>query len=347
METPPRRQDERSRGMRSRGVHRVDTMDCMNNSQRDIGKLERVPLREVWPREAADFTPWLRDNIDVLSDQLGLSLTNAESEQSAGDFSVDLIAETEDGRSVVIENQLERSDHDHLGKLLTYAASYEAAIAIWIVAEARAEHVKAIAWLNQSAPSDVYLVRVEAIRIAGSPAAPLLTRIIGPSIEARQVADTKKDYSERHELRRAFWSGLLTLAKSRSRLHANISPGPYSAMYTHEGPLSWNYAIRQHAARVDLYIDAGADSEEANEALFKGLLAHRQEIEAAYGGPLDWERMDGSRACRVSQELAVGGYRDPEMEWPPIQEAMVDCMLRLEQASRPFLRTLLETSGSS
>ncbi len=318
----------------------------MNERERDIGKLERVPLREVWPREATDFTPWLRDNIDVLSDQLGLTLTNAESERSAGDFSVDLIAETEDGRSVVIENQLERSDHDHLGKLLTYAASFEAAIAIWVVAEARAEHLQAIAWLNQSVPSDLYLVRVEAIRIGDSPAAPLLTKIIGPSVEARQVADTRKEYSEQHALRDAFWQGLLALAKTKSHLHANISPGPGGAVWSREGPIAWNYAIRQHSARVDLYIDAGEGSEEANEAMFEGLLAHREEIEAAYGGPLDWQRLEGSRACRVSQELSGGGYRDPDTKWPSIQKAMVDSMLKLEQACRPFLRSLRRTSGS-
>ena len=100
-----------------------------------IGTLERVPFREVWPHEAHDFTKWLEDNIDVLNDIINLSLSSVEREQSAGDFSVDLVAEDDEGNLVVIENQLERSDHDHLGKLITYLTALDAKAAIWIVAD--------------------------------------------------------------------------------------------------------------------------------------------------------------------------------------------------------------------
>ena len=85
-----------------------------------IGSLRRVALREVWPHEALDFTPWLEENIDELNNVIDLSLSVVEREQSAGDFSVDLVAEDESGNPVIIENQLERSNHDHLGKLITY-----------------------------------------------------------------------------------------------------------------------------------------------------------------------------------------------------------------------------------
>ena len=85
-----------------------------------IGSLRRVALREVWPHEAQDFTPWLAENIDVLNNAIDLSLSIIEREQAAGDFSVDLVAEDESGNPVIIENQLERSNHDHLGKLITY-----------------------------------------------------------------------------------------------------------------------------------------------------------------------------------------------------------------------------------
>ena len=85
-----------------------------------IGKIERVPLRDIWKHEAYDFTSWLQDNIDILNDALGLSLSNPESEQSAGSFNVDLVAKDETGNPVIIENQLEKSDHSHFGKLITY-----------------------------------------------------------------------------------------------------------------------------------------------------------------------------------------------------------------------------------
>ena len=97
-----------------------------------IEKIVRVPLRDVWRHEALDFTKWLQENIDVLNDVLGLSLISAESEQSAGNFNVDLVAEDEGGNTTIIENQLEKSDHDHLGKVITYLTALDAKNAIWI-----------------------------------------------------------------------------------------------------------------------------------------------------------------------------------------------------------------------
>ena len=126
-----------------------------------IEKLQRVALREVWKHEALDFTKWLEENIDVLNDVLDLSLSSAESEQSAGAFSVDVLAEDEAGNPVVIENQLEASNHDHLGKLITYLTAIEARTAVWIVANPRPEHVRAMSWLNESSTASFYLVKVK------------------------------------------------------------------------------------------------------------------------------------------------------------------------------------------
>lgn len=110
----------------------------------EIGKLERVPLKEVWKHEALEFTKWLEENIDVLNDVLDINLSSVEREQSAGSFSVDLVAEDEAGDLVVIENQLGKSEHDHLGKLITYLTALEAKTAIWIVTDPRPEHVRAV-----------------------------------------------------------------------------------------------------------------------------------------------------------------------------------------------------------
>jgi|GEM_PF-1898783 len=152
-----------------------------------IGKIRGVELREVWRHEAYDFTTWLEHNPDVLSEALGIVIDNVERERSVGNFRVDLRGEDASGNAVVIENQLERSDHDHLGKLITYVAASQAHTAIWIVSDPRPEHVGAITWLNESATADFFLVKVEAIRIGDSPAAPLLTLITGPSAETRQA----------------------------------------------------------------------------------------------------------------------------------------------------------------
>ena len=187
-----------------------------------IGKIERVPLRDVWKHEALDFTRWLEDNIDVLNEALDLNLSGPEREKDAGAFSVDLVAEDDKGNPVVIENQLERSNHDHLGKLITYTSALGAKTAIWIVADPRPEHVAAISWLNESGSTSFYFVKVEAIKIGESEAAPLLTQIVGPSEEGKEAGKKKKEMAERYTIRRRFWTGLLERAKQKTKLHSAI-----------------------------------------------------------------------------------------------------------------------------
>jgi len=307
-----------------------------------IGKIQRVDLREVWAKEDQEFTPWLRDSIDVLSEALDIDLSAAESEQSAGDFSIDILAEDADGNPVIIENQLERSNHDHLGKIITYLTAIEARTAIWIVADPRPEHVKAIAWLNEASPASFYLLKVEAIRIGESQPAPLLTLIVGPSEEARDAGRAKKEVAERYHIREEFWTSLLATARERTPLHANISPRAYSWLGTGSGKrgLGLNYSIRQHRASAELYIDRGKGAEDENKAIFDILHAHKDEVERIFGEPLSWERLDNARACRIAKYIEVGGYRDDREEWPDIQDAMIDAMIRLEKALRPHIDAL-------
>jgi hypothetical protein len=152
-----------------------------------VGRLVRVPLREVWRHEAYDFTQWLQDNIEDLNDALDITLVNVDREQTTGSFSIDLVAEDEAGGTVIIENQLGKSDHDHLGKLITYLTGMSAKAAIWIVSDPRPEHVAAVTWLNEAISANFYMVKVEAVRIGDSPLAPLFTLIVGPSEETKDV----------------------------------------------------------------------------------------------------------------------------------------------------------------
>lgn len=317
-----------------------------NAAPRTIGKIERVVLREVWKHEALNLTTWLEENIDVLNEALELNLTNVDREKAAGAFSVDLVAEDETGGVVVIENQLERSNHDHLGKLITYTAFMDARSAIWIVSDPRAEHVRAISWLNEGAGADFYLVKIEGIRIGDSPPAPLLTLIVGPSEESREVGEVKKERAERYGIRRRFWAGLLGRAKERTRLHSAISPGEHGWLGAGAGKsgLSFNYTLGQHRCGVELYIDRGRDAEGENRegenrSIFDAIEAQRAEVEAAYGGTLSWEPLEGKRACRIAERFDDGGYKD-EDRWPEIQAVLVDAMVRLETALRPALTKL-------
>lgn len=260
-----------------------------------VAKIERVPLRDVWPREEADFTEWLQENLDVLDNATGLTLVNAEREKPAGDFSADLVAEDQRGNPVVIENQLEKSDHDHLGKLITYLAALDSRTGIWIVSEPRPEHVSAISWLNDAGAASFYLVKLEAIKIGDSDPAPLLTLIVGPSEEGRQIGDTKREIAERYSIRYRFWTGLLDYAKTKTKLHAGISPSPSGWISAASGVpgVRYYYHITGHAASVEVGIDLGKGFDEQNRAYFDRLIAHKETIEQALGEPLEWRKIEG------------------------------------------------------
>ena len=306
-----------------------------------IGKIERVPLREVWKHEALDFTTWLQDNIGVLDEALDISLSSAEREQSAGDFAVDIVAEDESGNIVIIENQLAKSDHDHLGKLITYLTALEAKAAIWIVEEPRPEHVKAIGWLNESSPASFYLVKVEALRIADSPPAPLLTLIVGPSEEGREVGETKKQLAERQIMRRRFWTQLLQMLRGKTSLHASVSPRTDSWLSTGAGKtgLTLDYAVRQHSAGVYLWISRGKEALEETKQIYESFCEARAQIEEAFGEALTWKPPEGRLSAVIEQNLDLGGWRD-EDKWPEIHEAMIDAMIRLEKALRAHIDAL-------
>ena len=304
-----------------------------------IGRIKRVGLREVWSHEAFDFTTWLEDNVDVLFEATGLQLTGVEREQAAGDFSVDLIATDQDGDAVVIENQLERSDHDHLGKLITYLVGLQARRAVWIVADPRPEHVAAVTWLNEGASADFYLLKLEAIRIGGSEPAPLLTQIAGPSETTREVGRAKQDMAEGERRYYRFFEGLLERAKAKTQLHANISPGKAHWVGASAGisGLTFNYVVRRHNADIELYVDT-PDSD-ANKRMLQTLFEKKEAIEEAFGGPLVWDSKDGRRACRIRNTFTQGGLRD-EGDWDAVHDQLAEGMARFEKAVRPHLKSL-------
>lgn len=305
-----------------------------------VGKIQRVPLREVWRHEALSLTPWLQENLEVINAVTGLTLVTAEREQSAGSFSVDLVAEDESGRTIVIENQLEKSDHDHLGKLITYLVAFDAQVAIWIVSYPRPEHVSAINWLNETSAVDFYLLKLEAIRINDSLPAPLFTLIVGPSEEARQVGETKKELADKHKQRQKFWTELLARAEKRTDLHRNASPSIDTMIYaanSGKSRIRYAYRIRYETGLVALYIER--DDAAENHRLFTHLKSHQNDIEASFGQALIWDHREGRIRCSIEFIITTGGLQDTE-RWPEIQDAMIEAMSRLEASLRPFINQL-------
>ena len=307
-----------------------------------IGKIERIKLRDVWKHEALDLTTWLQENIEILNEAIDLNISNPEIEKSAGSFKVDIVAEDDSGNPVIIENQLEKSDHEHLGKLITYLVAMEAKTAIWIVSDPRPEHLASISWLNESSSANFYLLKLEAIKIGGSPPAPLLTLIVGPSEEGKEVGKAKKEIAERNQIREKFWAQLLETAKVKSNLHANISPAKYGWLGTSAGKqgLGFNYGLRKNEAQVEMYIDRGKEKEDENIRIFEKLVKEKETIEKSFGGSLEWDRLETRRACRIRKIIREGGCHDAETKWPEIHASMVEAMIRLEKALKPYISKL-------
>lgn len=307
-----------------------------------IGKIEKVPLRDIWKHESNNFTKWLQNNIDVLSEVIKIPLTNVEREQSTGNFYVDLTAEDNSGNTVIIENQLEKSDHDHLGKIITYLSSMDAATAIWIVSEPRPEHVSAINWLNESTAANFYLLKIEGVKIGNSDPAPLLTLIVGPSEETENVGKSKREKKERYVLRKDFWTIVLNKLKDKTNLFNAVSPSESSWLGAGSGKRGIQYTmwVTQEDARLSLYIDRGKDSEEENQAILEKLEQHKVEIESIYGDKFEWHKRDDERACQIIINIPNGGYKSDKEKLDSIGENLAECMTRFEKSFSKYIKDL-------
>lgn len=308
----------------------------------DISKLEIIPLRQAFRHEAHNFTVWLEGNIDALSERINLRLNVLEREKLVGSFHVDLYCEDDAGNIVIIENQLEQTDHDHLGKLLTYMVNLEAKVAIWIVANVRQEHLRVIDWLNESTATDThfYLIQVEAIRIGNSAYAPLFTVRAGPDAQTKEIGETKKEWAERHILRQQFWAKLLERSRDRTNLGANRSPSRdyWLAVSLGRSGFNYNYLIYGDHAAIDLYIDVGY--QEKNKSIFDRLYAEKDAIESEFGDALEWRRLDDKRTSRIVKSYhGYGGLHERD-KWENLQDILIDALIRFDKTMRKRVRNM-------
>ena len=176
----------------------------------DLGELREVPVRNIWRNETRDFTPWLAENLDRLSEAIGIRLDLSGTEIAVENFAADILARNiEDGSFVLIENQLEKTDHTHLGQILTYLAGLEAKTVIWISPDFQEPHLSAIRWLNEHTADDFsfFAVRLKVIRIGDSAPAVIFDVLERPSGWERALSEKRrKGYTEESEKRLAFWT---------------------------------------------------------------------------------------------------------------------------------------------
>lgn len=280
-----------------------------------LSKLVQVPLREVWKHEALDFTHWLAlpENIELLGEVIGVQFVNIQREVSVGQFYVDILASDENDRQVVIENQLEATDHDHLGKIITYAAGLQADVVVWIVERAREEHERAVNWLNDNTTerANFFLLQIEAWKIGDSLPAPRFNIIAKPNDWAKVVKQSASasSVSELKFKQQAFFERARDYGEANAKYIKSWSkPHPQQwydvAIGSSQAHITLLVNSIQKTVSVDLYINDNKD-------LYGKLHAARDEIEAKLALRLDWQELPNKKASRIIVSRA-GDFSDDE-----------------------------------
>ena len=309
----------------------------------DVGFIQTVAIREVWPTENADFTPWLQLNIGELDKVLGLGLSDPQREVGAGAFRIDLVAETDFG-DVIIENQFGKSDHRHLGQLATYLSYRDVQRAIWIVEEARAEHVKAVEALNARGVGQIWMVTVRPVRIGDSPAAPVFTVVAEPpedAIPPGTTGTTDPDLTPTQRQRRNFMAALFQQAQDEGidSPFKNLKPhhaGLQDASARGPG-LVYRVAVNRRGSRVVL-----TNKKDRWTGALAALLENRESIDDAFrrsGLPqaLKW------RAWLADGRWAIGYRVEAGCEGEPDRTRMLElnrASALMKSVFDPYLRAL-------
>lgn len=316
----------------------------------EFGEVVAVDLREMWANEATSFTPWLAENLNRLGAALGLDLELATRESRVGSFSCDIEArDLGSSRKVVIENQLTPTDHDHLGKLLTYAAGLEAGVVVWVARELRDEHRQTLTWLNArtGAGTDFYGVVVEVFRIDQSRPAVEFNVMVAPNAwrdppPGSPGGPGDGSLSERY---RQFFQALIDILREKHRF-TNARAGQPQNWYTFStGVTGFVYGFNFPAggrARTELYIDVGDQG--LNKAIFDTLQADQVALTREFGTELEWERLEHRRACRIGTTRPAA-IDMPTEQLEVVRDWGIQNLLKFAQVfSNKRLREALDTA---
>lgn len=314
----------------------------------ELGTIENVDIREVWPTEDDHFTPWLGDNLDKLGAELGLDLELIATEAQVGPFRLDVRAQDANIRGeVIIENQFGHTDHSHLGQLLTYAGGFDAGVVVWIAEQFRDEHREALDFLNSRTGEDTQFfgVEIEVWKIGDSLVAPHFNLVSTPNEWRKQgVSGTQAsgNVSERQERYRAFFQQLIDTMREEHKF-TGAKVGRAQSFYRFASGFSGiGYLSRfKEGSRygVELYIDTR--DKVRNERLFDDLEEQKAEIESLLSESLLWLRSDSIRACRV-EAVRDGTIDDDEETLEEIRTWMVDRLLKFREVFEPRLAELAE-----
>jgi hypothetical protein len=313
-----------------------------------LARLERVELRNAWASESSDFTPWLaqEENIRLLGEAIGIELEVEAEEKNVGPFRADILCkDIANGTWVLIENQLERTDHLHLGQLITYAAGLHAVTIVWIASRFTDEHRAALDWLNEVTNDSILFfgLEVELWRIADSPMAPKFNIISSPNDWTKSVADARKVIeqgaaSESGQRYIEFWTFFgrqIELRKSNLRIpKPNADYWKSFSLGRSEFLLSAMALARDEWIGVQLSL-IGARAKHR----FKQLEARKAEIEQAIGAPVLWRELPNHKESQIRLLLENTDLKDRE-RWPEISSWLIEKTERFLAVFRPIVKDL-------
>jgi hypothetical protein len=311
----------------------------------NLGTLSRVPLRTAWQHEANQFTPWLSqaDNLNALADALGLSeLVCVATEHWVGDFKLDILC-TDGDDQVIIENQLEETDHKHLGQILAYAAGVGAKKVIWVADSFRPEHASALEFLNDNTTDELafFGVRVELWRIGDSPLAPKFEVTVKPNNWAkagRVQARAATDASPTKQLQQRFWMALIEHLASNAPQIRPQKPRPQHWLNNSIGRSGFGLNITANTRDERLGVELWMPGVTAKQH-FSRLKEQQNEIEDKLGFKLDWQELPDSMACRIATWYPQASIED-ESRWHDYLEWLTQRLVKMDQVLRPIVRSL-------
>lgn len=312
---------------------------------KNLSKLERVPLRDAWKHEANEFTPWLAetDNLNALSDALGLSeLVHVATEHWVGDFKLDILC-TDGDEQVIIENQLEKTNHTHLGQIIAYAAGVGAKKVIWVAESFRPEHAAALQFLNDNTTDDLnfFAVEVELWRIGDSPLAPKFEVVVKPNEWAksgREQARAATATTPTKQLQQKFWMALLEHLIAMAPQIRPQKPRPQHWLNNSIGRAGFGLNITANTRDERLGVELWIPGSEAKKH-FANLLAQKKDIETKLGFELDWQELPDAKGCRIATWFSNASIEE-ESRWDEYLDWLTQRLVTMDKILRPIVKAL-------
>ncbi|MGP1393782.1 MAG: DUF4268 domain-containing protein [Candidatus Cryptobacteroides sp.] len=310
-----------------------------------LGRLEKVELRDQWKDEARDFTPWLAEdeNLELLGETLGIELERVGVEEKVGSFSADILCkDIATDKHVVIENQLEQTDHSHLGQVITYYAGLQASNFVWISSQVREEHRAAVDWLNTITDDNYnfFAVEVQLFKIGDSAIAPNFKIVAKPNGWSKSVRrQTSEELSETDALRIEYWDSFKNYVSSQQKVVFKLQkslPQNWYNITIGTSAMHLNCIIGRK--KTNIAIQLLIDSDKAKQH-YGYLYEHYYErSQAELGADIEWDRMDDKKSCTVTASM-VGDYHD-KSDWNRQFEWLFQMTTKFYEFFKPAVKNI-------